>query len=109
MRNIRYAIQAPAARRPGGGRRPVAIPKPVVPTPPPRSSSLGFGGRYPSSGNSIASNGGNRDSIWSDGGDGRNGGNTRRGQRPGGNNSGNNYNTHVFSDARGNRVWTFSG
>lgn len=108
--------------------------RPTAPPVPPRSSSYGFDGRrYPSGSrnsiNSILSGGGGGagrggSSIWSSNGyggsdfrsSGRNGGGTaggtgfKQGQNTDHNNNGGNYHkTHVSSDSRGNKVWTFSG
>ncbi|CAD6224720.1 GSCOCG00005519001-RA-CDS [Cotesia congregata] len=114
--NDRKYLRAP--RRPGvGGRgngdrgRPYVAPQPIPPTPPPRSSSRGYGNRYPGNGgygrssNSI----GTPDSVWNRDYDSTNrgGGSGRRGQRPSTYNGGkNNHNTHIATDSNGNRVWT---
>lgn len=113
---------APAARRPGGRRKIIVTTPPPVP---PRSSSFGFDGRrYPGNsrntiggggigGNSDGNNG-NRgsSSIWNGwggrGGSGGKSGGTKQTDNHS-NDRGNYYKTHISSDSRGNKVWTFSG
>lgn len=105
------------------------IPKTIISTPPPvpprSSSSFGFDGRrYPgNSRNTIGGGGGgssgNRgsSSIWNAWGRGNGGNDYKIGGKSGGtkptnhdsNDRGNYYKTHVSSDSRGNKVWTFSG
>lgn len=99
---------APAARRPSGGRRRPVV-KPIrPPTPPPRSSSFGYGGRYPNSyGNSIGIRDPLRNYGYNDKNVGRSG--SRVQNTDSYKNDRNYYNTHVATDNRGNRIWTFSG
>lgn len=85
--------------------------KPIrPPTPPPRSSSFGHGSRYPSAPgrNSIGIRypTPNRDYTGRNSGDGSRGRITNPGYYKGDSNY---YDTHINTDSRGNRIWTFSG